>query len=348
VIELGHSFFLFRQSLVEAVPSHLASDVEANRLPVWPPGLVTFAPALACAFEGLVRLAASPTPVLLVGETGTGKELAARAIHALSRRGGELVAINCGALSPTLVEAELFGHRRGAFSGAAAARVGLVRSADKGTLFLDEIGELAPAAQAALLRVLQEHEVLPLGEDRPVAVDLRLIAATLRDLEAAALAGRFRSDLYARITGHIVSLPALRERREDLGLLIAAICKRHRPVRLAPPALRAILRYDWPLNIRELEQALSTAIALAPEDLVKLEHLPAAVRGLRAGRVTEPSRVPTLDEDDRALRATLIELFARHGGNVLAVAKELGKERSQIYKWIKRVGIDLSAFRRTS
>jgi transcriptional regulator with PAS, ATPase and Fis domain len=310
--------------------------------------LRTFAPTLARAFAQLVALAPRPTSVLLTGETGTGKEVVARAIHELSGRSGELVAVNCGALPATLVEAELFGHRRNAFTGAAAARLGLVRSADQGTLFLDEIGELAPAAQAALLRVLQEREVLPIGEDRPIAVDLRLIAATLRDLEAAEQEGRFRPDLHARIKGHVASLPALRDRREDLGVLVASLRAKHRPVQLAPAALRAILRHDWPHNIRELEQALSTAISLAPGDAVKLEHLPAAVRSGPRRAAAEPPRALELDDEDRALRATLIELFTRHEGKVEVVAKALGKERSQIYKWVKRLGIDLAAFRRKS
>jgi DNA-binding NtrC family response regulator len=288
--------------------------------------------------------------MLLVGETGTGKEVAARAIHARSGRKGELVAINCGALPATLMEAELFGHSRGAFSGAVTARLGLVRSADKGTLFLDEIGELAPTAQAALLRVLQEREVLPVGEDRPVVVDLRLVAATQRDLNAAVREGRFRPDLYARLAGHVVSLPALRDRREDIGLLIEDIRANHRPIRFAPAALRVLLRYDWPLNIRELEQAISTAIALAPGDVVKPEHLPAVVRSGRTRGAAElpPAVGLELDDDDHSLRATLTDLLSRHEGNVVAVAKALGKERSQIYKWVKRVGIDLAAFRRTS
>jgi DNA-binding NtrC family response regulator len=374
VIELGHSCFVFRHAPAEAVPPHLAGDVDAGGLPAWPPGLATFSPALALAYDGLVRLAPSPATILIGGETGAGKEVVARAIHARSGRPGTLVAVNCGALPDTLVEAELFGHRRGAFTGATADRPGLVRSADKGTLFLDEIGELPPAAQAALLRVLQEREVLPVGEDRPVPVDLRVIAATLRDLDAAVAEGRFRPDLYARIAGHVVALPPLRERREDLGLLLAALLAKHRPIRLAPPALRALLRYDWPRNVRELEQALSTAIALAPGDTLELEHLPAAVRGGRAvgagsgattsasggapatastATATPASRPPpsatapppTLDDEDRELRAHLIQLLTEHAGNVRVVAKLLGKERSQIYKWAKRLAIDLDAFR---
>jgi sigma-54 dependent transcriptional regulator, acetoin dehydrogenase operon transcriptional activator AcoR len=348
VIELGHSCFVFRQAHVEAVPLHLAGDVDARGLPAWPPGLATFSPRLARTYDGLIRLAPSLASILLTGETGVGKEVVARAVHGSSGRAGELVAVNCGALPAALVESELFGHRRGAFSGAVSERRGLVRSADGGTLFLDEIGELPPAAQAALLRVLQEREVLPVGEDRPIAVDLRVIAATLRDLDAAVADGRFRPDLYGRVAGHVVALPPLRERREDLGLLLAAMLGKRRPIRLAPAVLRALLRHDWPRNVRELEQALSTAIDLASGDAIELEHLPAALRGGAAAPqpAPAPAAAPALDDDDRELRTRLVQLLAEHGGNVRVVAKQLGKERAQIYKWAKRLRIDLDAFRR--
>jgi len=208
--------------------------------------MATFSPGLAYAFGTLARLSARPISILLRGETGTGKEVIASAIHELSRRRGDFIAVNCGALPATLLESELFGHQRGAFSGATADRRGLVRSADGGTLFLDEIGELPIGSQAAFLRVLQEHEVVPVGHDRPIAVDLRVIAATLRDLSGAIDAGRFRSDLYARIAGHVVELPALRERREDLGLVIPALCARiagsHGSIRRSRPASISITR----------------------------------------------------------------------------------------------------------
>jgi hypothetical protein len=348
VIELGHSFFVFRHSRVAGVPPHLAGDVDAAGLPPWPAGLATFAPDLALIFAELVRLAGAPASIVLLGETGTGKDVVARAIHALSQRPGELVAVNCGALPATLVESELFGHRRGAFSGAIADRRGLIRSADRGTLFLDEIGELPAPAQAALLRVLQQREVLPVGDDRPTAVDLRVIAATLRDLDGEVAAGRFRDDLYGRISGHVAVLSPLRERKEDLGLLLAAMIDPHgggRSARLTPAALRALLRHPWPRNLRELELALSTALSLSPDGAIDVEQLPLAVRRPRATAPPDEA-APDVDPADRALRATLIELFEQHGGNVRAVAEALGKQRPQIYKWIKRLAIDVSAFRR--
>jgi transcriptional regulator of acetoin/glycerol metabolism len=348
VVELGHSFFVFRDAPVARMPAELVGDVAAGRFAA-PAGLVTFSPALAELYNSLARLAATSLSLLVTGETGTGKEVVSRAIHALSERSGAFVAVNCGALPVTLIEAELFGHRRGAFSGAASSRVGLVRSSDGGTLFLDEIGELPAAAQSALLRVLQEREVLPLGEDHPLPVDLRVIAATLRDLDGAVADGRFRPDLYARIAGRAVTLPPLRERREDLGLLIAAMLAKHRPVRLAPAALRALLCHNWPRNVRELDQAIATAIALAPGDIIEVEHLPvelqAGAAASAAGRAAGDA-APPHDDDNHELRAQLHELLARHDGNVVAVAKALGKERAQIYRWVRRFAIDLEAFRR--
>jgi DNA-binding NtrC family response regulator len=355
VIELGRSFFVFRIGAVDAVPDHLAGDVEPAQLPAWGPGMATFSPTLAAAFAAVARIAATAVSIVIHGETGTGKEVIARAIHRLSRRPGELVAINCGALASALVEAELFGHRKGAFTGAAVDRPGLVRSADRGTLFLDEIGDLPRELQTAFLRVLQEHEVLPVGDDRPVRVDLRLISATLCDLESAVASGRFRADLHHRILGHTIELPRLRDRREDLGLLIDALLAPGTPgrtIRFAPAALRAIVRHDWPGNIRELQKVLAAAVELAPGGTIELEHLPAALRRTPALHAPAAQIAPTpawvadLDREDRELRERLVALFEEHQGNVVAVAEALGKQRTQIYKWIKRLGIDVSQFRR--
>jgi sigma-54 dependent transcriptional regulator, acetoin dehydrogenase operon transcriptional activator AcoR len=350
VLELGRSFFVLRSSIENRVPARLAGDLDAGDLPVRPRGMATFEPGLAHDFDAIVRVASSKVAIAIHGETGTGKELLAQAIHDLSGRPGELVAVNCGALPPTLIESELFGHRKGSFTGAVTDRRGLARSADRGTLFLDEVGELPLPAQPAFLRVLEQHVVVPVGDDRPIAVDLRVVSATLRDLDEAVVAGRFRSDLQARIVGHAIELPALRERREDLGLLITALLPEIAPELrpgFAPTALRALLRHDWPKNIRELRTTLATATQLAGDGTIEAHHLPAAVvnprsRAALSARTSSPSH---LSDADRELRAKLVEVLAAHHGNVVAAARALGKRRTQVYKWIARLGIELSTFR---
>src|SRR5262249_29775805 len=234
------TFFVFRNTPVER---EAASDITDADLRVGAPALMTFDGALAERYATLERVAPTEVSVLLQGETGTGKELVARALHQMSGRSGAFVAVNCGALPPNLIEAELFGHRRGAFTGATGERLGLVRAADAGTLFLDEVGELPASSQAAFLRVLQEREVVPVGVDHPVKVDVRLCSATLRDLDALVASGQFRRDLYARLFGLTIVLPPLRQRRVDLGLLTRRLLARIRggsEVRLSPAALRAL------------------------------------------------------------------------------------------------------------
>ena len=360
VIELGRVFFLYREGVpaaadvrevrvVSGAPAALAAPpvVDAGALTAPAPGLITLSPPLAHTFAHLAVVARSQIPVLLEGQTGTGKEVVARAIHELSRRAGAFVAINCGALPRELLEAELFGHRKGAFSGATEERIGLVRAADGGTLLLDEIGDLPAASQAAFLRVLQEREVRPVGGTRPVRVDLRVIAATHRPLERMAAAGDFRADLLARLTGHRLELPSLWDRREDLGLLLATLIQRGAPelaerLQIQPAAARAILRYAWPANVRELEQCVMKALLLAQErGRIELEHLPAPVR-----RSAEASPTARREDEDERRRDELVALMRRHGGNVTAVARELGKARMQIQRWLKRYDIDPESFRR--
>ncbi len=333
IFEAGHSFFIFRE-----------------RTPATPPrdeGPVSLHAQFGAQLEALARAAQSPAPVVLRGETGTGKEVLARAVHRWSGRSGAFQAINCAALPATLIESELFGYRKGAFSGATEDRPGLVRSADGGTLFLDEIGDLAPAAQAAILRVLQESEVMPLGATRAVPVDFRLVVATHRDLEAMVKAGGFRADLLARIGGFLLAVPPLRERKEDLGILVADLLRLHAgeragSVRLSVDAARALLRHGWPLNVRELEKALLVALAVRREDGIELADLPPSVRA--AGVATEP-RPPALGPEEARKREELIELLRAHGGNVSAVARTLGKARMQVQRWMRRYGVRPSVFR---
>jgi transcriptional regulator with GAF, ATPase, and Fis domain len=341
LIELGNTFVLFSHALAPDehvdLAAHPASSVS---------GLDTIVPALGAELDRLRKIAAGAAPILIRGETGTGKDVAARAAHALSGRSGPFVAVNCGAIPASLVESELFGARRGAFSGAVEDRIGLVRSAEGGTLFLDEIGDLPAASQAALLRVLQEGEVVPVGGTAPMAVDFRLVSATLHDLEQLVTAGRFRRDLYARVCGFELRLPPLRSRREDLGSLCGALLRRIHGAgagryRFSLDAARAICRYEWPMNIRELEHALSTATALAAGGEVELAHLPASMRS----RPAPPSGERELSPDERLQRDALVEALRTHHGNVSAVARATGKARMQIQRWLRRYGIDPAKFR---
>ena len=327
VLVVGHTALVFRDCGGEE------DDVEHHDLGTVP-GLDTLSVELAARFKQLSKAARDLVPIEIQGETGTGKELIARAVHTLSRRSGKLAAINCGALPATLIEAELFGHRKGAFTSAVDDRPGLVRTADHGTLFLDEVGELPLASQATLLRVLQEGEVTPIGGDRPIKVDVRIVTATHRDLAADVDAGRFRADLRARLLGVVVPLPRLRDRIEDLGFLTATLLARIAPGRdiaFSADALAALYAHDWPMNIRELERALGAAVAIA-DNRIDLEHLPPALTALPA-----PSK--ELDEDDEQMRQQLVAAMARHAGNISAVARELGKDRTQIRRWVKRFGL---------
>jgi transcriptional regulator with GAF, ATPase, and Fis domain len=347
LLEMGHTCFIFRDVLADSLaPASVTSDQFDE-----PPGMCTLLPHLAQQFSTLSQIAKSTVSVIVQGETGTGKELVARAVHQLSLRSGSFVAVNCNAIPATLLESELFGYRRGSFSGAVETRAGLIRSADRGTLFLDEIGDLSLASQGSLLRVLQERQVLPLGEVKPVPIDIRLCVASHRDLQQMVARKELREDLYARLSGFTIQLPPLRERREDLGLLISTILRRIIPadqlagVAFHQAAERALFRYHWPFNVRELERCLEAALVLAPNHLIRLEHLPEPVRGaLQAGVPTEeaPSRE---SPENVQLRKELIEKLTEHNGNVAAVARALGKEPMQIRRWLKRFKLELSKFR---
>ncbi len=347
-IELGHTLLLFRETA--AAGPAFAPDARTGepRAPV--PGFATMSPVLSEELAKLARVARTPVPVVLEGETGTGKELLARAYHALSERPGAFVAVNCGALPDTLVQSELFGYRKGAFSGATEDRPGLIRSAERGTLFLDEIGELPLPAQASLLRVLQESEVLPVGGTRPLSVDLRVVAATNRELSRMVREGTFRSDLLARLSGLRLSIPSLRQRREDLGLLVAELLRRlvppgSRGPSLTPAAARALFLHDWPRNVRELEHCLALAVALSPES-IDLEHLPAELRRAPA----EPSSPGPAPAAPRAANADsereeLLGLLREHRGNVSRIAEALATSRAQVHRLLKRHGLEPDSFR---
>jgi DNA-binding NtrC family response regulator len=345
VIELGHVFLLYRDAVVFSDTAPQVVDAQALVVPAV--GLATLSAELARSFERLAVVARAPISVLIEGPTGSGKEVVARAIHDISQRTGPFVAVNCGALPRDLIEAELFGHRKGAFSGATEDHAGLVRSADGGTLLLDEIGDLPARSQAAFLRVLQDHEVRPVGGTRAVRVDLRVVAATHRSIDRMVEQGEFRADLFARLAGHRIELPSLGLRREDMGLLLAALIRRADPslsarLRIEPAAVRAMLRYDWPGNVRELEKCVATALLLAHDSgRLQLEHLPEPVRAAALAATATKQ-----ETDDDARRNEIAALLRQHDGNVAAVARAMGKARMQIQRWIKRFGIDVRSFRR--
>jgi sigma54-dependent transcription regulator len=343
---IGHVFFMYRES------GSGLGDESADQLRAPAPELATFVRPLAYQFELMARLAAKPLAnLMLLGETGTGKEVVARAFHTLSKRPGPFVAVNCAALPASLFEAELFGYRRGAFSGAFEDRPGLVRAADHGTLFLDEIGDLPPASQVSLLRVLQEREVLPLGATQPVKVDLQIVSATHRDPRRLVENAQFRRDLLARLSGFRVMLPAVAERREDLGILTAALLRRvprsFPPPRLSTRAAAALLRYDWPLNVRELDACLSTGVALAVDGVLHLRYLPDVVQSALASRPRRVRQDAPRAPEEAALRSRLEALLSEHTGNVARVAEAMGKAPAQIHRWVKRLEVDLRRYRRT-
>ena len=326
---VGHTWFRFRSGVPLDGPA--VEDLESAPGPTEP--LTTLSPVFKRVLNRAKAIAPTRVPVLITGESGTGKEVLARSIHAMSGRRGAMVAVNCGAIPPNLVEAELFGHKKGAFSGADADRPGLVKASDGGTLFLDEIGDLPAPAQAAFLRVLQEAEVLPVGGLRPTPLDLRVLAATHQDLGTLVKEKRFRHDLLARLDGVTLALPPLRERPEDLPLLVGLLLRKLAPdrlVTLAPDAAEALLEHPWPLNVRELEQALAGALALSGGGPIGAGHLPPAVTG-------RPPR--ELSPEESRHREELLEHLRQHNGNVSAVARVLGKHRTQVVRWLARYQI---------
>ncbi len=297
------------------------------------------------------RLKDTRTPVLISGESGTGKELVARAIHfrgSFQKR--PFVAVDCGSLVPTLIESELFGYEKGAFTGALKSKQGLFQAANTGTIFLDEIGELPLEMQAKLLRVLQEKEVRPVGSNDKIKVDVRVIAATNRDLEAAYRAGTFRKDLYFRLNVVTIHLPALRERRSDMVALVRSFLARYAPeenVQVTPAAMHCLYEYDWPGNVRELENCIERAIALGNHKTIDVQDLPSAIRGaggtlpLPADTAAAGPRAeagPTDLEDIE--RQTIQRVFQQVGGDKALAGKMLGISRATLYRKLKRYHIE--------
>jgi two-component system response regulator AtoC len=306
----------------------------------------------------LERAAAVDATVLLLGETGTGKELAARAIHFHSaRRERRFVPVNCGALPAELVESELFGHARGAFTGAAAARRGLFEEAQGGTIFLDEVGELPLAAQVKLNRVLQEREIRRVGETAPVKVDVRVIAATHRELRGEVKEGRFREDLFYRLNVFAVTLPPLREREGDVPLLAGHLLEKHaRALRrtvegFAPEALRRLSGYPWPGNVRELENTVERAVAVTAGTRIELADLPPEISSAAPGAPAPAAlaglayRDALAEARDRFSRDYLVALMKEFAGNVTRAAERAGMERESLHRLLRRHGLRSDEFK---
>jgi DNA-binding NtrC family response regulator len=301
--------------------------------PPLPPGFVCASAAMRRVVETAAVVAPSDAPVLILGESGAGKEVVAQLIHRWSpRAAGPMVAANCAGLPESLIESELFGHTKGAFTGAEASRQGLFRAAHGGTLFLDEIGELPLHLQPKLLRALESGEVTPVGSERPVEVDTRLVAATNRDLAEDVREGRFRDDLYYRIDVVEMTVPPLRERHDDILPLVRQFAGAFAggPVRLSPQAVQCMLAHPWPGNVRELRNAVQRACLLCRGDVILPEHLPPAIAALAGGAASAPPDSGRLSQMERAAILTTLE---ECGGNRTHAAKKLGiSRRALIYK----------------
>jgi two-component system response regulator AtoC len=295
------------------------------------------------------RLKDTRTPVLVSGESGTGKELVARAIHfrgAMAQTA--FVAVDCGSLVPTLMESELFGYEKGAFTGAMKTKAGLFQAANGGTIFLDEIGELPLEMQAKLLRVLQEKEVRPVGSNEKVNVDVRVIAATNRDLEAAYRAGTFRKDLYFRLNVVTVHIPALRERRSDIPMLVHHFLDRYANganMQVTAAAMKSLLQYDWPGNVRELENCVARAVTLGDRVLIDVADLPPSIRSEHPEASSSATDAASLSTTALAEmeRMTILRVFEQANGDKALAGRMLGISRATLYRKLKRYNIAVRA-----
>ncbi|MFO0667640.1 MAG: sigma 54-interacting transcriptional regulator [Polyangiaceae bacterium] len=343
------------------VPSYDAPGAVtlARDLPGRKEGLASLVPSIAEGLRDILRIAGADLSVLLRGESGTGKDVLARAIHRLSPRAAKpMVAVNCASLPDTLVESQLFGHTRGAFSGAVRDEPGFFRAADGGTLFLDEIGDMPPPAQAALLRALETREVIPVGSTKAIPVDVRVISATLRDERS------LRPDLLARLAGYRHELKPLRDRMPDLGLLVTELLERlgAEGTLLAPEAVRSLVQHPFPLNVRELGAALKSAHILASsgiagqQTIIARKHLSLFAQANEEALATPGALVDTSPAVPQAIRKAPVpddvrrEDLLRHltdtKGNISEVARRMSSTRAQVHRWSQKFQIDLESFRR--
>jgi DNA-binding NtrC family response regulator len=341
----------FRDELLMRVRSatdrrQLARQVDLLQRHIQPQGtldMLVGESAVMQRVKDIIRRAGpAPGTVLITGETGTGKELAARAIHGASPRAGRpFVALNCAALTESLLENELFGHSRGAFTGATGPRAGLIEHASGGTLFLDEIGTMSKALQAKLLRALEAGEVRRIGENESRQVDVRFLAATNVDLRKAVEAGEFRSDLYYRLNVHHVHMPALRERQQDVRLLVDHFLDRFGTsvgvTGCSDAAWDVLLAFDYPGNVRQLEHVIQRAVAIAQAPLLEPDDLPEEMRAPQAAAPAPEGSVAAARE--RAEREMIIATLARHHGEIAAAAKELQVSRTTMWRLMKKHGI---------
>jgi transcriptional regulator with PAS, ATPase and Fis domain len=323
VLAMGGHIFVFRRLSQEDLVA-IREDWACPFAPV-----PTLSAPLAVLLRKLSRLAPARVDILLSGETGVGKEVHAEAIHRASGRKGPFIAINCAAIPDNLVESELFGYARGAHSTADRGKSGLIEQAEGGTLFLDEIGEMSQIAQTKLLRFLQSREVLTLGTTRTRTLDVRVVAATNRCLEADAAGQGLRDDLAARLGPEPFNLPPLRERLEDIGLLTAHFAKAE--VELVPEAYQALFLHGWKGNVRELEKVVTLARVLGGEGTpIGFEHLPKPL----SAKIERPAGKPVIQRS-RPTREELRTLLSRHGGDVAQMAREIGRQRTLVWRWLR-------------
>lgn len=302
-------------------------------------------PAMQQVFDVIQQLAPTRATALIVGETGTGKELVAHAIHNLSpRKNGPFIAVHAAALPSSLLESELFGHEKGAFTGAVERRIGRFELADGGTLFLDEVGELEPQIQVKLLRVLEERAFERIGGQKTIEVDVRLIAATNKDLKKLVAEGKFRDDLYYRLSVVTIRLPPLRERREDIPLLVSAFLRQcseennKNVTEITPEAINVLMAYDWPGNVRELRNTIEQMVVLARSPRLTLRDVPPMIRdGADLTKISVVRSGMTVEEAEKAL---IVQALKETGGNRTKAAEKIGMSRRTLHRKLKRYGLE--------